>query len=247
MRAPVTPAFAAAVLCFACATQQKPLPDSAQRQSMDKERAATAAKATAGDRDKASKAQGADKGPPELAQYRAIMTRELIRLTHSREVTGAGGDDSGGGAIPHSILVLKRIGQSDAYVVVTIGYGRTAHSKRAPSNVELIAYVEQYGPNVGKVLSALGELMWARGQDATPWHEYDVVMLPKAEQGLQYFDLRPGGQVDVSSDLTVTLLKVVPMSEEEYEVALKNPSNEFDDPNANARATYRWRQIVERK
>jgi hypothetical protein len=62
---------------------------------------------------------------------------------------------------------------------------------------------------------------------------------------MQFFDLRGAGEIDVSPDLRVTLLKVVPMSHEEFEAAQKNPAGEWDDPNANARSIQRWRRVLE--
>jgi hypothetical protein len=231
---------------FACATQPKPSPEAAQKAAAEEEQRAHTDAVAAIEKDKAAQAEHADKAPLDLAAYRTTIVRELSRLTHSREVPDPHPEDVAG-KIPHSTLVLKRIGQIDSFVVATVGYGRLPHAKKGPSNVELLAYVEQYGPNVGKVLAALGEQMHARGPDAPAWKEYDVVMLPKPEQGLQYFDLRPGGQIDVGPGLSITLLKVVPMSEDEYETAQKNPMNEYDDPNSNSRSIQRWRAVVERR
>jgi hypothetical protein len=240
---------AASALSVGCATQPKPAPASAENDAAEKARTDRAAAVGSAEKSKVEKTPEGEKPPLDLPAYRAAITRELARLTRSREATdpSPSPEEASGGKIPHSTLILKRIGQVDAFVVATIGYGRIRHAAKGVANVELIAYVERYGPNIAKVLSALGEYMHARGPDAPAWKEYDVVMLPKPEQGLQYFDLRPGGQIDVAPDLSVMLLKVVPMSEDEYETAQKNPSNEFDDPNSNARAVHRWRQVLERK
>lgn len=186
--------------------------------------------------------------PLAPADYRAVLVRELMRLTKTREATVSAEeairiDD---GSIPHSIEVLKKIGQSEAFVVATAGFGRIPHGPRKKTHVELLAYVDQYGQKIGQVLEALGEAMHARGENGRAYKEYDTVELPAPVHGLQYFDLRPSGEVDISPDLRVMLLKVVPMSHDEYDQAQKNPAGEWDDPNANTRAAARWRRLLER-
>lgn len=191
------------------------------------------------------RATGAEAAAMPLAEYRAAFVRELARLTRSR---GAGDPRPGDPKArpPHEIAVLKRIGQPGAYLLATVGFGRAAPAKRGGARVELIAYVERVGPNLERTLSNLGETMAARGPDAAPWKEYDLVQLPAPQFGLQFFDLRPGGQVDVAPEVTVTLLKVVPISAEEYELRQKNPGGEYDDPDENTRAMERWRHVLER-
>jgi hypothetical protein len=189
----------------------------------------------------------AEKGPMEQPAYRGAFLRELMRLTHTREAADPAPFDTAAAKVPHSISILKRIGQSDAFIVATVGFGRVAHAKKGPANVELLAYVESFSPNVERVLSKLGDHMHARGADAPPWKDYDTVQLPAPELGLQYFDLRPAGELSLGPDLTVKLLKVIPMTADEYESSQKNPAREYDDPNEKARSIERWRRVVEKR
>jgi hypothetical protein len=191
---------------------------------------------------------GAAPAEMPIADYRTVYLRELARLTKTREAAQPEADviRAGDAAIPHAIDVLKKIGQAESFVVTTTGFGRIAHGTKGRAHVELLAYVEQYGPKIGRVLVALGETMHAKSESGAAWKEYDTVQLPAPEQGMEYFDLRPAGEVDVSPELRVTLLKVIPMSHEEYQRAQKNPAGEWDDPNATARARQRWRRLLER-
>jgi hypothetical protein len=184
-----------------------------------------------------------------LDAYRATFVRELMRLTRSREVPLAAGETvhRDGAPVPHSIEVLKRIGQADAYLVTSIGFGRIGHGNQKRGHVELLAYVEEYGPKIAEVLEALGDAMHAGGEHIEAWKEYSAVELPAPKYGMQYFDLRPAGEVDITRDLRVMLLKVIPMSADEYERTQENPAGEWDDPNAAARAVQRWKRLVERK
>jgi hypothetical protein len=179
--------------------------------------------------------------------YRTELVRRLTQLTRTREFIAAPSFEQSDAKIPHSVHVLKKIGQAESYLVATAGFGRVSHSSRQAAHVELLAYVDQFGPNVSKILSTLGMLMHARGAEGAPWKEYDTVQLPKPEFGLQYFDLRPAGEVDVGPDLRVALLKVIPISLAEYEKSRDNPSGEFDDPNMTARMYQRWRQALEKR
>lgn len=208
-----------------------------------------AASADAGARDAEVADAGAIAVPMGLQQYRVDLLRELMRLTRSREATVAAEDviHAEAATIPHSIEVLKRIGQAEAYVVASAGYGRLPHGRRKNAHVELLAYVDQYGAKIGQVLEAIGDAMHARGEHEEAWKEYTAVELPEAKHGMQYFDLRPAGEVAIAPDLRVTLLKVMPMSREEFERSQENPAGEWDDPNAAARALQRWRRLLEQK
>ncbi len=186
--------------------------------------------------------------PLSQSEYRAVFVRELMRLTKTREATVSSEEAIlvEDGVAPHSIEVLKKIGQSEAFVVATAGFGRVPHGPRKKAHVELLAYVDHYGQKIGQVLEALGEAMHARGETGRAFKEYDTVELPQPVHGLQFFDLRPSGEIDISAELRVTLLKVVPMSHDEFDQAQKNPAGEWDDPSSNTRAAARWRRLLER-
>jgi hypothetical protein len=187
--------------------------------------------------------------PPESAAdvnaYDKAFVRELTRVTRTREVPPAQGGDAPSGAGPHRIAVLKKVGHQESYVIATVGLGRVAHGVKPGARVELLAYASGYSAGIAKVLSALGELMHGRGADAPAWKEYDTVQLPQAQLGLEYFDLRPAGEVDIAPGERVVLLKVMPMSADEFEKAQANPSGEWTDPNADARAAQRWQRLLE--
>jgi hypothetical protein len=246
LRSPVVLAVALVV----CACRSAPRPSD---EKTTKESVVAAAPPDAGRPARAAAEIDAGTGETAIpiAEYRAALLRDLMRLTKTREATVAPAeviraDDA---EIPHSIEVLKKIGQADAYIAATAGFGRLAHGPRKKSHVELLAYVDQYGGKIGQVLEALGEAMHAKGENGAEWKdwkEYDTVQLPQPQFGLQWFDLRPAGEVDVSPELRVILLKVIPMSQDEFERAKNNPAGEWDDPNANARSIQRWRRVLER-
>lgn len=198
---------------------------------------------SAGSQGAQADARSPDDGP-SLDAYRASYLRALARLTKTREAKIPPEDLArSDGASPFSVEVLKKIGQSDALLVSTVGLGRRSEGRG--DRLELLAYVSQYGRKVGEVLVALGRAMHARAEEGVAWKAYDTIVLDTPENGMKYFDLRPAGEVELDRDTRVALLKVIPMSEEEFEKSQKNASGEWDDPNANAKASERWGRIVD--
>lgn len=236
-----------ALFALACACRSAPRPSG---EGPAKESSAGELAADAGTPIKTVTAidAGVSEGAFPIADYRGVLIRNLMRLTKTREATVPPADaiHTEDAPIPHSIEVLKKIGQSDSYIAATAGYGRVAHGPRKKQHVELLAYVEQYGGKIGQILEALGDEMHSKNETSAEWKEYDTVQLPEPLFGLQYFDLRPAGEIDISETLRVTLLKVIPMSADEFERAKNNPAGEWDDPNANARSIQRWRRVLER-
>ncbi len=179
------------------------------------------------------------------AQYKPGFLRGMSQyFSGRRSLTAA----SSTVAPEHGVAVVKRIGQAGgAYVIYTVGLGRAPRLDPELGDehrhVELIAESREVGPQIGEVLTKIGELL--HGAPGGTWKTYDTVSLRKPLHGLQHFDLRPGGEVDVAPDLRVVLYKVVPLAPDELERTRDEGGSQWvdagsADPDAAARDLSRW-------
>ncbi|MBK6689832.1 MAG: hypothetical protein IPG45_35530 [Deltaproteobacteria bacterium] len=147
------------------------------------------------------------------------------------------------------VQALERIGRQSRTAILTAGLGRlersdpslTAENRR----IELYAEANGFGPGIGEVLGALGRAMTQPEGPGRTWKLYDAVGLSAPVAGLQYFDLRPGGELSAGPGVWVTLYKVVPLSEEEMERSRAQKGDQWldedeADPGGAARALERW-------
>jgi hypothetical protein len=182
---------------------------------------------------------------PPLDRYQEELIRRFIRTNPARR--GQQLDVSA--EPPARVQVLDRIGRDRSVVVLTVGFGRVVRPEEtlSPENkhVELYAEAEAFGPGIGEVLGALGKALHDAKGGGRAWHVYDAVQLPAPVAGLQFFDLRPGGELQVAPNLWVTLYKVVPLSEEEHDATLTRRGDQWmgedeTDPGGASRALKRW-------
>lgn len=161
-----------------------------------------------------------------------------------RRTTSVGTSSS---APAHDIVVVRKIGRDRSHVIFTSGLGRIPRPDRAlpaeHQNIELVAYSKDVGSGIGEVLSVLGAHL--HGRLGARWKTYDAVRLPSPVNGLQHFDLRPGGEIDVSDDLRVTLYKVVPLAPDEMARTESEGGSQWvdsgaADPAAAAKELLRW-------
>lgn len=131
---------------------------------------------------------------------------------------------------------------------VTLGLGaRPREAEGIPSEerrVELLARAEEAGPGVAEVLQALTQALSQADTAGTPWRGYEPVTLEPPIRGLAYFDLIPAGVARADRD-EVTLLRVVPLTAEEFEAARAARGSQWGgasgaDPEAASDARTRW-------
>ncbi|MCA9556175.1 MAG: suppressor of fused domain protein, partial [Myxococcales bacterium] len=130
---------------------------------------------------------------------------------------------------------------------VTLGVG--AQPREAPGvpeeerRVELLARAEEAGVGVAEVLQALAKALAAADAAGEPWKGYEPVALEAPARGLAYFDLIPAGTAR-AEDGDVTLLRVVPLTAEEYEAAKAARGSQWSgsggDPEAGDDSRARW-------
>lgn len=147
------------------------------------------------------------------------------------------------------VQALERIGRPSRTAILTAGLGRTARGDADLTaenrRVELYAEANGFGPGIAEVLGALGRAMTQPDGIGRSWKLYDAVALAAPVAGLQFFDLRPGGELSVGPATWVTLYKVVPLSEEEMERSRAQKGDQWldedeADPGGAARALERW-------
>lgn len=150
----------------------------------------------------------APRPPPvdPIERYRAGLEAELAEARRLRRVETFEGP----------IEVRAYRGRRRAAGVLHATFGLDGPDTLA--TVELLAKAERAAPGVAEVLSAL--LVRARAARAAgrPWTGYQVIALPTPVRGLQHFDLVPAGEVRIAG-VKVDLLRVVPLTLEEYEAA----------------------------
>jgi hypothetical protein len=176
--------------------------------------------------------------------YRTELLREFRLRNRSRPVDEKKFAAEGSSPI-HEVHAFRRIGGRRTHVVLTVGFGRVARQEIDAENVfvELFAETRNYGPAIADVLSALGHMLHDpnTGRGFKP---YASVKLEAPQHNLQFFDLVPSGEIDVGADHRVILLKVVPVTADEFE-ATKKGETQFagrDDatPEGAERAYLRW-------
>lgn len=147
------------------------------------------------------------------------------------------------------VQALERIGRSSRTAILTAGLGRQSRGDPALTaenrRIELYAEANGFGPGIAEILGALGRAMTQPDGPGRSWKLYDAVSLAAPVAGLQYFDLRPGGELSVGPAGWVTLYKVVPLSEEEMERSRAQKGDQWldedeADPGGAARALERW-------
>lgn len=144
---------------------------------------------------------------------------------------------------------MERIGRDRGTAVLTVGLGRRLRADptltQENRRIELYADTTGFGPGIAEVLASLGRTMLEAGGAGQGWKLYDAVALPTPVAGLQYFDLRPGGELTVGPNEWVTLYKVVPLSEPEMERARAQKGDQWldgdeADPGSAERSRERW-------
>lgn len=180
----------------------------------------------------------------ESDTYRAALLREFRLRNRSRPVDERSYAGEGSSP-PHQVHAFRRIGRGRTHLVLTVGFGRVPRAGIDGENVfvELVAESRNYGQPIADVLSALGRSMHDP-EAGRAFKAYASVKLETPQHNLQYFDLVPSGEIDVAGDHRVFLLKVVPVTAEEFD-ATKQGETQFagrDDatPEGAERAYLRW-------
>jgi hypothetical protein len=131
---------------------------------------------------------------------------------------------------------------------VTLGVGLAPRSAAGVPDeerrVELLARAEEAAPGVADVLQALAHALAAADAAGDPWRGYEPVALEPPVRGLGYFDLIPAGAARVEG-ADVTLLRVVPLTAEEYEASRAARGSQWGsasgaDPEGADDARARW-------
>lgn len=195
--------------------------------------------------------------PPSLAKtpqqrYQHAWVTTFAQTRRARTIQQI---ESSEGKPPHTIVVLKRTGpqRRNGLWVITSGVGLYRRSDSAvPSgerHVELLARVPKYEPGVAAVLSKLAERVTASKTVGTILKSYDAVALDAPVFGLQYFDLLPGGELDVG-ERHIMLYKVLPITKEEFETIRSDSGSQWAgadlaDPARKGQVLERWRPVFE--
>jgi hypothetical protein len=116
------------------------------------------------------------------------------------------------------VMLFARAREPHRYL--SVGFGRQEQPNAfgsTPRFVELLAeMVPEHHADLVKVLSALGA--WLHDGErpvAERFRAFDTVRVVQPLLGIQYFILVPAGEVTLT-DRTITVLRVIPMAEEEY-------------------------------
>lgn len=148
-----------------------------------------------------------DPPPPDPVEvYRAALEREVAGVRRLSRIA----------AMPGEPMVRAFRGRQRAKGVLHVTFGLSPAG--AETRIELLARAEQAGEGVAEVLRALARLARDEGKGGA-WEGYRAVALEAPVRGLQHFDLLPAGDVDLGASGRVTLLRVVPLTLEEYEAA----------------------------
>ncbi len=187
-----------------------------------------------------------DKGP-DLSGYQKALLTQLKRRSRMRPV--GNWTSTSTQAPAHKVVALKKIGREKSMMVLTagLGLGQQVSSK---VRIELWADTEAAGPGVAEVLTQLGTYIFSHGSQGG--QSYQTIALEQPIHGLQYFDLRPGGEVDLASGLRVQLLKVVPLSADEFDKAQSDTGSQWltgdaADPGAATKIRQRWKPATQAK
>jgi hypothetical protein len=168
--------------------------------------------------------------------YRTALLREFRLRNRSRPVEDVAYD-------AHHIHVFRRIGRDRAHILLTVGLGKEKRAQPSLPFVELYAESRDYGRPIADVLAELGKALCDR-ERAEAFRPYATVQLAAPAHNLQFFDLVPAGEIDVAADHVVQIMKVVPVTAEEFEQG-KRGETQFagrDDatPEGSERALLRW-------
>ncbi len=184
--------------------------------------------------------------PPKttpLADYQTLFFKALGQSRLGIKVSEQSFKPSG--QLGHKVHVFKTVGRKKKHTAVTNGFGRVLRpgAEGEARRLELITHSAQYGVNIGKVLSTLGKHMHNK-KEAANFVAYARVELPSAPFGMQFFLLLPGGEIDLPSGERVMLLKVVPLSKDEFETEQSKESQwvgtDAIEPGGAERTLLRW-------
>jgi hypothetical protein len=141
------------------------------------------------------------------------------------------------GSPGHSVDV--RLGKGrEGYWLVTNGVGRVPQPGGSPeegsARLELVAHVQSHSPALASLLSSLAEAVHGHGGGGETWRPGDTLTLPEeiaAQLGVQNLLLASGGEVSFPRGAPVTLLLLVPLSDEEMErVRVEKSASWFGEP-----------------
>lgn len=171
-----------------------------------------------------------------LGEFRLRNRSRPVKKTHF---------EPSGQAPSHDVHAFRRIGRGRSHIVLTVGLGRPGRDveNEELKHVELFAETKEYGDAIADVLSTLGRALYDP-KEAPAFKPYRSVKLERPRHHLQFFDLVPAGVIDVAPGHTVTLMKVVPVTADEFRET-KQGETQFagrDDvtPEGAERALMRW-------
>ena len=166
--------------------------------------------------------------------YRLRFERSLE--SHKPGRVAARYDARAQGPLGHEVVTYQSDGATE--YLVTVGFGRRSQRHRfgsSPPFVELSGMTDHRLPHVPEILSSLGRYLHAVERPmAMRFQAFDVVRLDQPIHGRQFFVLVPdplpgievgGGaphvannavELPLAPELSVTLLRVVPLIESEY-------------------------------
>ncbi len=174
------------------------------------------------------------------SSYRQRFLASLLRLLRARKVDELTGAGSG----HHSVQVLRMAPKVKGYMLVTsVGQRPTpglVSSGALP--VELVASSDSYSPRIAEVLFLLAGAMRRAESQNKPWRAYEAIALPEPIHNLQFFDLRPGGELRMDNGHVVSLLKVIPLTPEEFE-RQRHFSHDDGFDQAEQEVLARWRPV----
>lgn len=176
--------------------------------------------------------------------YQDSLLREFRLRNRSRPV-GQKRFEGVGQAPSHEVHAFRRIGRGRSHVVLTVGLGRVGRAveNEELEHVELLAESREYGDPIAEVLAALGRALYDP-EAGRAFKPYRSVKLERPQHNLQFFDLVPAGAIDVAPGHAVMLMKVVPVTADEFQQT-KQGETQFagrDDvtPEGAERALMRW-------
>lgn len=168
--------------------------------------------------------------PSPQERYRAALEQDVAGSRRLRRLARFPGDIE--------VRTFRGRRRQDGVLYLTLRSG--------PSELpELLARADRSGPEVAEVLAAVA----ARCAQAPPCEGYHPLALPEPVRHLQHFDLVPAGAARVE-DRDVPLLRVLPLTEEEYEAATSETKGAWSgaasaDLDAKASAAARWAPALE--
>lgn len=158
-----------------------------------------------------------------LAAYRPRVERLIVG--EQGELLPASLDGTRLPPIGHRVITVADRPGTPPIHMVTVGFGRRSQPHvfgTTPRYVELVASAHRDDPAVREALSTLGRFLHAADRPiSVRFQAFDTIRTDEPILGERFFalvpsDLVPGGELALGDDLSVTLLQVIPMDEDDF-------------------------------